>query len=58
MAIKYKELNAKLEDPQLKDEELKLIDKTESWIDDDISKNFRGGEVLIPYKLHVLPGIL
>ena len=51
MAIKYKELKAKLEEPQLKEEELKLIDKTESWIDDEIRKNFRGGEVLIPLQI-------
>lgn len=51
MAIKYKDLKAKLEDPTLSKEELELIDRAENYIDDEIRQKFKGGEVYIPLQV-------
>ena len=51
MAIKYKDLKAKLEDPTLSKEELEFIDRAENYIDDEIRQKFKGSEVYIPLQV-------
>ena len=47
MAIEFKKLNDKLEKAPLSPEELSMIDKVEAYIDKEIEKQFKGGDVSI-----------
>ncbi len=45
MAINFKEINDRLEKSPLSDKELLAVDNIEKWVDDDITKRFKGQEL-------------
>jgi len=45
MAVKFKELNDRLQLSPLSDKELAAVDAVERWIDDEIKERFKGDEM-------------
>jgi hypothetical protein len=51
MAIEYKQLKDKLEKAPLTHEELNLVQEVENFIDEEISRKFKGDSVYIELKI-------